>query len=587
MFTKARALLAVLATALMILGSGLLITSANATGPGDNVCSPLDSGKIDTTGDPSSVTVTAPDGKLIDGYCVKAGSSGQGDGPVYVDVNPPQKTVTIAHPSGKAVSHYSVSYTDAPSTTPEGSNNSSSPSCEKITVGTPTGVKPEGATVVVKLDDQVTQPGTYDAEPGTHVVTTYVNGTKVDEDTVVVAECPPPTEPEGSVVVASNDCETITFSAEDVKPQDAAVVFKLDGAAKAAGTYDVMPGQHTVELYVNGKLVDSETVTVKECEEEPPPPDDSCPPLTGSVKTTLPDGSVVNGNIYTSKSDVYVYGDHLGDVTTVYIRVTDPSGATVLSGVKQVSVTDGSFGPVQLPAFADTPNNGGEYKVWVSSSSDFEHSCTKTDNFKVKGEEPPPPSNETVTPDKPGQTTPDCKQPNMTVTPGSKPGVIWSPQGATVLKPGESVTYVATPAEGYEFPGGTQTSWTYTNTFDVKTCATTTPTPTPTETPTVTPTVPVTPTPTTPTETPTTPTETPTPEIGPPTSTSVPSSNPTPTSTPTFVPPNTGGGEWPPSGFVGSQDNSFASLIGKVMLLGGMALMLVVFFAPRRRKVIG
>jgi hypothetical protein len=121
-----------------------------------------------------------------------------------------------------------------------------------------------------------------------------------------------------------------------------------------------------------------------------PPPDDSCPGLTGSVKTTLADGSVVNGNIYQDKSDVYVYGDQLQDVTTVYIRVTDPSGSTVLSETKQVSVTDGSFGPVQLPAFGDSPNNGDEYKVWVSSSPDFEQQCTKFDNFKVKGDEPPP-----------------------------------------------------------------------------------------------------------------------------------------------------------------------------------------------------
>ena len=119
-----------------------------------------------------------------------------------------------------------------------------------------------------------------------------------------------------------------------------------------------------------------------------PPPHDECPNLTGSVKTTLVDGSVVNGNIYKDKSDVYISGSQLGDVTTVYIRVTDPSGSTVLSETKQVSVTGGSFGPVQLPAFSDSPNNGDEYKVWVSSSPDFEQKCTKFDNFKVKGEDP-------------------------------------------------------------------------------------------------------------------------------------------------------------------------------------------------------
>lgn len=42
---------------------------------------------------------------------------------------------------------------------------------------------------------------------------------------------------------------------------------------------------------------------VKQCDVVPP----QCEKLTGSVKTTDADGNVVNGNIYTNKSDVYVY----------------------------------------------------------------------------------------------------------------------------------------------------------------------------------------------------------------------------------------------------------------------------------------
>jgi hypothetical protein len=82
---------------------------ANA-GPAD-VCPGLDSGKIDVSGEQTSITVTAPAGYLIDEYCVKAGSvQGGTGGPVIVAVNPPQKSVTITYPSGKAISHYSVSY---------------------------------------------------------------------------------------------------------------------------------------------------------------------------------------------------------------------------------------------------------------------------------------------------------------------------------------------------------------------------------------------------------------------------------------------------------------------------------------------
>ncbi|MFF2273187.1 hypothetical protein ACFVTX_12975 [Agromyces sp. NPDC058136] len=73
------------------------------------ICEPLDSGKIDTVGSPATVTATAPDGKLIDGYCVKAGTT-----KYFVPVEPPQKTVEIDHPDKDSVSHYSVSYTDLP-----------------------------------------------------------------------------------------------------------------------------------------------------------------------------------------------------------------------------------------------------------------------------------------------------------------------------------------------------------------------------------------------------------------------------------------------------------------------------------------
>lgn len=80
----------------------------------EGVCLGLDSGKIDTVGNPSSVTVTAPEGMVITGYCVKAGSENQGDGPVYID-SLSLTTLVIAYPftkgvPPKTVSHYSVSY---------------------------------------------------------------------------------------------------------------------------------------------------------------------------------------------------------------------------------------------------------------------------------------------------------------------------------------------------------------------------------------------------------------------------------------------------------------------------------------------
>jgi hypothetical protein len=103
----------------------LLVVASLALGIGpvaaqQAVCPGLDSGKIDTSGDPASVTVTAPEGFLISGYCVKAGSDQSGAGVEFVTVDPPQATVTISHSSGKAVSHYSYSLVEVatPPTSP-------------------------------------------------------------------------------------------------------------------------------------------------------------------------------------------------------------------------------------------------------------------------------------------------------------------------------------------------------------------------------------------------------------------------------------------------------------------------------------
>ena len=159
----------------------------------------------------------------------------------------------------------------------------------------------------------------------------------------------------------------------------------------------------------------------------------------GAIYTTNGDGERVNQNLYASKSDVYLNGgpqnansQGLPDGTYFY-QVTDPSGATLLSEdvayFRQVAVvggvvrgdidlslgggqhafgtadpTNGSVG-VQLIPYADTPNAGGEYKVWLIRQTSttfidandprvlhFQNNDTKTDNFKVKINENPPPS---------------------------------------------------------------------------------------------------------------------------------------------------------------------------------------------------
>ena len=83
-----------------------------------------------------------------------------------------------------------------------------------------------------------------------------------------------------------------------------------------------------------------------------------------------------------------------------------------------------------------------------------------------------PPTTTEVTPGAPTATTPDCDNPNSTVTAGNQPEVIWAPTLPLVLQPGQSQTVTATPATGYAFPQNAQTSWTFTNDFDVKGCET-------------------------------------------------------------------------------------------------------------------
>lgn len=152
-------------------------------------------------------------------------------------------------------------------------------------------------------------------------------------------------------------------------------------------------------------------------------------PVSGAIFTTDATGVPVNLNHYASKLDVYLNGgpglnapdDAAGLPDGVYsFQVTDPSGKTLLSeddvSCRQFTVTGGviqSVAPggacahvtgadgedggvtVQLFPYADTPNNGGVYKVWVTPTASLDCSgrgnrhCfvpaqSKTDNYKVR-----------------------------------------------------------------------------------------------------------------------------------------------------------------------------------------------------------
>ena len=156
---------------------------------------------------------------------------------------------------------------------------------------------------------------------------------------------------------------------------------------------------------------------------------------SGAIFTTLDDGTAVNFNIYDVKEDVYLDGGPgqgapqgaAGlDDGTYYFQVTDPPGKELLStdpiqcrsftvsgGIitavvpaldqgqpcQHATGLDADHGAttVQLIPYLDTPNPGGEYKVWVTRTTDwspgngsfgFVPDDSKTDNFKV-GEQGP------------------------------------------------------------------------------------------------------------------------------------------------------------------------------------------------------
>ena len=102
----------------------------------DNVCPDMDEPKTDVDGEHQTITLVAPEGKLISAYCVKAGSARQGEGPKIVELDEPVAEVTIAYPTGgkcRAISHYAVEYVDAPEPSP-----SPTPSTTTTPSSTPT-----------------------------------------------------------------------------------------------------------------------------------------------------------------------------------------------------------------------------------------------------------------------------------------------------------------------------------------------------------------------------------------------------------------------------------------------------------------
>ena len=190
---KKSILFPIIAFALAVIFLVALAESAQATDTGQ-VCAGLDSGKIDTTGDPATVTMTATPGYEITRYCIKAGSAKQGDGPVYVNVNPPQTSITVGHPSGKDVSHYSwqeskieVPPTTVPTTDPPVTTN---PPTTVATTVPPTTAPPSTEPPSTEPPSSSTSVPPVTAPPVGTPVTTIPDECWIDNDPTNVIESP-------------------------------------------------------------------------------------------------------------------------------------------------------------------------------------------------------------------------------------------------------------------------------------------------------------------------------------------------------------------------------------------------------------
>lgn len=166
------------------------------------VCPDNDTGHISAS--TPSVTVSAPDGQLISGYCVKAGSANQGLGPEFVTVDPPQKTVTITHSSGKDISHYSLSYVDEGEETTETTETETT---ETETTETET-------TETQTTETETTETETTESTPTTPETTTTATTTTETTTTETTTESTPEDPPAEEDVEEQSDPVVQVKSAE-------------------------------------------------------------------------------------------------------------------------------------------------------------------------------------------------------------------------------------------------------------------------------------------------------------------------------------------------------------------------------------
>jgi hypothetical protein len=190
---------ALLALGLYATASAVASAAPVATGE-EQVCA---GDKVELSGEDESVVVTAPEGFLIAGYCVKAGSDNQGDGPVDVVVDPPMAKVTITHPSGKGISHYVLVLVPVPEPTPTPTEPTPTPTEPTPTPTEPTPTPTEPSPTPTEPTPTPTEPTPTPTEP-------TPTPTEPTEKPTPVTPPTTPTPPSG--LASTGPAETIGYS---------------------------------------------------------------------------------------------------------------------------------------------------------------------------------------------------------------------------------------------------------------------------------------------------------------------------------------------------------------------------------------
>ncbi|MDR7384006.1 LPXTG cell wall anchor domain-containing protein [Promicromonospora iranensis] len=197
--------------------------------PDAQVCEDYDSGKEEPKENSEKVTVEAPAGKLISGYCVKAGSKNQeGDGGAYfVTLGEPTDRVTITYPwgGGRDVSHYALVYVDI--------------TTEPTPKPTVPGEEPtEPGEEPTEPGEEPTEPGEEPTVPGEEPTEPGVEPTVPGEEPTVPGVEPtvPGEEPtDGSVAPVDEVDGDVTPSPSPSAATDAPGVLAATGASTAIG----------------------------------------------------------------------------------------------------------------------------------------------------------------------------------------------------------------------------------------------------------------------------------------------------------------------------------------------------------------